>query len=128
MRAFATLFFTCALFAAPAHADGLSITVCHADTIDLIQDLLELQGYTLLDPTASCVDGVTIIDPADQGPAYTAEVLPAWFSPDVQVTITDPSARAVVRAAIIAEGRVPPSGPSIMEFSETYDVGPLPIK
>lgn len=37
-------------------------------------------------------------------------------------------ARAVVRAAIIAEGRVPPSGQGIIQFTETYDVGPLPIK
>lgn len=128
MRALATLFFTCALFAAPAHADGLSISICDAYTIDVIQDLLELQGYTLLDPTASCVDSVAFIDPADQGPGYTAEVLPAWFSPDVQVSITDPTARAVVRAAIITEGRVPPSGQGIIWFTETYDVGPIPIK
>lgn len=122
-----TLVFS-ALFAAPAHADGLSITICDATTIDVIQDALELEGYTLLDPSAPCVQGVGHIDAADQGPGYTAEVLPPWRTADVEVVISAPTPRAVVMAAIVAQGRVPPSGPGIIQFTETYDVGPIPIK
>lgn len=128
MRAIATLLFVSALFAGPAHADHLSISVCDAYTIDVIQGALELQGYTLLDPAASCVDAVAVISAADQGPGYTAEVMPAWWSADVEVSISDPSALSVVQSAILAEGRVPPSGTGIIHFTETYDVGPIPIK
>lgn len=129
MRASSAVIAACAAVASPAHADGLTITVCDADTIEAIQDALALQDLTLLDPEAPCVDGVTIIDPDEQAPGYTAEVPQPWWATAVSVTLTDPDAVAEIHAAVLVLGRVPPSGPSaIIQFTETYDVGPLPIK
>lgn len=112
----------------PAHADGLSITVCDQDATDAIQDALALQGLTLLHPEDPCVDGVTIIDPDDQGWGYTAEAPQPWWATAVVISVSDPAAVVAIHSAVISLGRVPPSGPSIIQFTETYDVGPLPIK
>ena len=128
MRALGALLLAVFSLAHPAHADGLSTTVCDEDAIDAIQDALALQGLTLLHPEDPCVDTVTIINAADQGPGYTAEAPQPWWSTAIVLSITDPAAVAAIHSVVTSLGRVPPSSPGIIQYTETYDVGPVPIK